>query len=263
MKRRKKSKAAARPARAGAADSREFLEELVPLMVEAGHSPKRLLAEFSDICARMKEPAREWDPADLAYVADLPHVLSHWHTDDNYTDAEGKPRPLTLRGPGPSLTALIERVYPGGDADPVVEALLRTRAVRERDGSFEPLARNVLFIERTHARRHGLLSVFELLRTVARNCSGGRRGAPLLHQTAINSWIPERYLPEVHERLKRQAGELLWEFDRFMRRREARRGRSEPVRRVGLGIFAIEDPVRPPVRWTRLRERSHTARAKR
>jgi hypothetical protein len=263
MKRRKKTKAANRPALGAAAESREFLEALVPLMVEAGHSPKRLVAEFKEICGRMNEPARKWDPADLAYVADLPHVLSHWHTDEQYNDRKGKPRALPLRGPGPSLSALIERVYPGGDPDPVVRALVRTRAVRERDGYFEPIAHNVLYIERTHARHHALLSVFELLRTVTRNCAAGRRGPPLLHQTAINPWVPERYLPELHERLKRQAAELLWEFDRFMRRRESTRRRSEPVRRVGLGIYAIEDRAGPPVRWTRSRKRPQTARAKR
>ena len=249
MKRLRKKKAVASPAEEGAAESRAFLEALVPLMVEAGHSPKRLVAEFREICGRMKEPARAWDPADLAYVADLPHVLSHWHADEHYTDAQGAPRRLPLRGPGPSLTELIERVYPGGDPTPVVRALVRTRAVRERRGSFEPLARNVLFSERTHARRHGLMSALELLRTVARNCSDTRRGPPLLHQTAINSWYPERKLPELHERAKRQGGEALWEFDRFMRRREPRRGSKEPVRRVGLCIFAIEGPVGPPVRW--------------
>lgn len=249
MKRLRKKKAVASPAEEGAAESRAFLEALVPLMVEAGHSPKRLVAEFREICGRMKEPARAWDPADLAYVADLPHVLSHWHADEHYTDAQGAPRRLPLRGPGPSLTELIERVYPGGDPTPVVRALVRTRAVRERRGSFEPLARNVLFSERTHARRHGLMSALELLRTVARNCSDTRRGPPLLHQTAINSWYPERKLPELHERAKRQGGEALWEFDRFMRRREPRRGSKEPVRRVGLCIFAIEGPIGPPVRW--------------
>jgi len=249
VKRLRKKKAVASPAEEGAAESRAFLEALVPLMVEAGHSPKRLVAEFREICGRMKEPARAWDPADLAYVADLPHVLSHWHADEHYTDAQGAPRRLPLRGPGPSLTELIERVYPGVDPTPVVRALVRTRAVRERRGSFEPLARNVLFSERTHARRHGLMSALELLRTVARNCSDTRRGPPLLHQTAINSWYPERKLPELHERAKRQGGEALWEFDRFMRRRETRRGSKEPVRRVGLCIFAIEGPVGPPVRW--------------
>jgi len=249
VKRLRKKKAVASPAEEGAAESRAFLEALVPLMVEAGHSPKRLVAEFREICGRMKEPARAWDPADLAYVADLPHVLSHWHADEHYTDAQGAPRRLPLRGPGPSLTELIERVYPGGDPTPVVRALVRTRAVRERRGSFEPLARNVLFSERTHARRHGLMSALELLRTVARNCSDTRRGPPLLHQTAINSWYPERKLPELHERAKRQGGEALWEFDRFMRRREPRRGSKEPVRRVGLCIFAIEGPIGPPVRW--------------
>jgi hypothetical protein len=243
-------------------DSAEFLEALVPLMVSAGHSPKRLLAEFKLICGRMKEPAREWDPADLAYVADLPHVLSHWYTDAEYLDSEGAPRPLRLRSSGPSLTALIKRVYPDAQPAPVVQALVSARAVREQAGLYEPFAHRVLYLEKTYAHQHALLSVFELLRTVTRNCAGGRRGPPLLHQTAINSWVPERYLPELHKRLKRQAGEILWEFDRFMRRRESTRKKSEPVRRVGLGIYAIEERAGPPVRWTQPRVAPSKARSK-
>jgi hypothetical protein len=232
-------------------------------MVSAGHSPKRLLAEFKIVCARMKEPARKWDPADLAYVADLPHVLSHWHMDAEYTNTEGAPRPLRLRSTGPSLAALIKRVYPDAAAAPVVRALVRARAVRENKGYYEPLARRVLYLERTHARHHALLSVYELLRTVTRNCASGRRGPPLLHQTAINPWFPERYLPELHERAKRLAAELLWELDRFMRRREITRKGSEPVRRVGLGVYAIEDRPGPTVRWTHARKPSRAARPKR
>ncbi len=247
--------------RARDADSREFLEALVPLMVSAGHSPKRLLAEFKAISDRMKEPAREWDPADLAYVADLPHVLSHWYSDEEYTNKAGAPRPLPLRGSGPSLNALISRVYPGAQPAPIVQVLVRTKVVRERQGYYEPLGRPVLF-ERTLARRHALLSVFELLRTVTRNCAAGRRGPLLLHQTAINPSLPERDLPEFHERLKRQAPDFLWGFDRFMRRRELERKSSEPVRRVGLGIYAIEERPGPPVRWRPPRNTSHARRMK-
>lgn len=262
MKRQKKKLPRRRSMRARPSDSAEFLEALVPLMVSAGHSPKRLLAEFKAICGRMKEPAREWDPADLAYVADLPHVLSHWYTDAEYLNREGGPRPLRLRSSGPSLTALIKRVYPDAQAAPVVQALVRARAVREQAGVYEPLAHRVLYLEKTYAHHHALLSVFELLRTVTRNCAGGRRGPPILHQTAINSWFPERYLPELHKRLKRQAAEILWEFDRFMRRRESTRKKAEPVRRVGLGIYAIEERAGPPVRWTQPRVASPATRSK-
>src|ERR1700681_611004 len=154
MKRQKKKLSHRRSMRTAPSDSREFLEALVPLMVSAGHSPKRLLAESKAICDRIKEPAREWDPADLAYVADLPHVLSHWYSDAEYTNKEGAPRPLPLRGRGPSLNALISRVYPGANPAPVVRALVRAKAVRERQGYYEPLARPVLYLERTLARRH-------------------------------------------------------------------------------------------------------------
>ena len=263
MKRQNKKLSRRRVTRLKSSASREFLDALVPLMVSAGHSPKRLRAEFKSICDRMKEPAHEWDPADFAYVADLPHVLSHWYTDPKYTDSRGAPRPLCLRGPEPSLSALVKRVYPGADPGPVVAALLRTRAVRKREGLFEPLARQVLFLERAHARQHALLSVFELLRTVTRNCARRRHAPPLLLQTAINPWYPERCLPELHKRLKRYAAELLWELDRFMRRRETTRAKSEPVRRVGVGIFAIEDRAGPQVRWTQSRATPRARRFKR
>jgi len=105
--------------------------------------------------------------------------------------------------------------------------------------------------------------LFELFADRDAQLRRGRRGPLLLHQTAINPSLPERESARIfHERLKRQAPIFCGDSIRFMRRRELERKSSEPVRRVGLGIYAIEERPGPPVRWRPPRNTSHARRMK-
>jgi hypothetical protein len=64
----------------------------------------------------------------------------------------------------------------------------------------------------------------------------------LLERTAVNPHFPISELPHFHRRLKSRAADFLWAADDHMRRREARTA-TEPVTRVGVGVFAFEDPL--------------------
>src|SRR5882762_5152313 len=93
-----RARAYRRPKRGGESYSREFLERLARILVHSGHSPQGLMREFRTICSDLKEPARRWDPSHLGYLADIPHVITHWHADPQYLDSRGQPVPLPLRG---------------------------------------------------------------------------------------------------------------------------------------------------------------------
>jgi hypothetical protein len=135
--------------------ARECLGRLARILVHSGHSPRRLSREFRDICDRLREPSEPWDPARLAYFADLPHIIAHWHLDPRYLDARGMPVALPLRARGPSLAALIERVLPGQDPAIVVESLMRLKGIRRTRGLYVPTERYLVF-SKASARVHGL-----------------------------------------------------------------------------------------------------------
>jgi hypothetical protein len=241
MKSGKTGKAPRRRFPAGVAYSREFLERLARILVHTGHSPQKLSREFADICKGLKEPTTPWDPARLNFVSDLPHVIAHWHSDPQYVDPEGRPIPLPVRARGPSMTALIGVVSPSRNAAEVIETLVALRAVRRRGSFYVPTDRYLAFNQqRTTALAHGLDALLGMLRTVERNVPG-RGGNTVLERAAINPRFPISALPAFHRRLKRVAAEFLFSVDADMRRREVAR-ESNLTTRLGVGVFAFEDP---------------------
>ena len=237
--------------------SRECLERLARILVHSGHSPALLAREFREICSALKEPTEPWDPMQLNYWADLPHVIAHWHADPQYVDSRGVPISLPLQGKGPSLFALARRVLPKQEPAKIVKSLLRLHGVRRNGSRYVPTGRSLLY-SRASSRVHGLLALLGMLRTVERNVSGSRSGA-ILERAAMNPNFPVSALPAFHRRLKPHAAEFLWGIDGDMRRREMAAS-DGPTTRLGVCVFAFEDPVigKGPLRSKR--RRSHAGR---
>ena len=235
-----RAKAYRRPKRGGESYSREFLERLARILVHTGHSPAGLMLEFRTICSALKEPARRWDPGHLGYLADIPHVIAHWHADPQYLDSRGLPVALPLRGRGVSLCTLIERVLPREDPMAVALSLTRLRGVRRRQGLYVPSGRYFIYPPDS-GRVHGLTALLGMLRTVERNVMGPK-GSAILQRAALNPSFPVSALPGFHRRLKALAAETLWNVDGDMRRHEAEDPNGARVR-LGVGVFAFEEPL--------------------
>jgi hypothetical protein len=243
MSSRRASTASRRRSPAGVASSHEFLERLARILVQSGHSPKQLSREFQQICARLKEPARPWDPARLNYVSDLPHILAHWHTDPQYLDADGLPSPIPLRGRGPSLSDLVRRTLPHANPADVLESLMGLKALRRSGELYSPADRYLAYTkQRDSALAHALTALLGMLRTVEHNIST-KRGDALLERAAMNPRFPVSALPAFYERLRTAAGEFIFSVDDDMRRRESNAGPEATVR-LGVGVYAFENP--PP-----------------
>jgi hypothetical protein len=230
-----------RPSGMGIGYSREFLEHLAGILVDAGHSPKKLAREFREICQMLPEPARHWDPAELNYLADLPHVIACWQDDPQFLDGKGDPLALPVRSKGPCLVSLIARALPNEEPGAVIESLLRTRGIRRRRGLYLPTGRQLLYRPQS-GRIHGLMSLLGILRTIRHNVSSAGSTARIIERTAVNPRFPVRALPMFHRWLKGFASKFLWDADGNMRRREWE-SLAGPTLRLGVGVFAFEDPV--------------------
>jgi hypothetical protein len=240
----------------GASYSRDLLERLVRILVHSGHSPKVLLREFRDICSDLKEPARTWDPTQLTYFFDLPHVIAHWHSDPQYLDSRGVPIALALRAKGPSLSALIERVLPQEDPEQVVRSLMRLKGVRRVGRRYVPSARYFTYRQAV-GRIHGLSALRGMLRTVERNVTG-KKAPALFERAALNPSFPVSALPGYNRRLEAQASKFLWDQDGTLRSLEAQDPEGPRVR-LGVGVFVFEEPILE----TRARGRRRGARTQR
>ena len=229
----------------GVTGAEEFLERLARILVHSGYSPRELPRLFQRICGELKEPKRRWDPAELDYLADLPHVIAHWHADPQYLDSRGAPLALRLKDPGPSLLSLIERALPDVDSQAAARSLVRFKAVQLRKGRYLPTGRHFLLSQQS-GFMHGLTALLGMLRTVERNLSGSGGGA-ILQRCAFNPSFPVRALPTFHAHVKEVAGEFLWGMDTDMRRAQEADPEG-PRTRLGVGVFVFEEPVRASAR---------------
>ncbi len=227
----------------GVSVAREFLERLARILVYCGHSPRQLRREFPRICDGLKEPRRKWDPAELNYLADLPHVIAHWHADPQYLDSRGAPLALPLKGKGPSLLTLIERALPEVDPAAAAQSLVRLKAVYRRRDRYLPTDRYFLLSQES-GFVHGLTALLGMLRTVERNVSGPSRAA-IFQRCAFNPSFPVRALPGFHTHVKSAAGDFIWRMDGDMRRAQEADPRG-PRTRLGVGVFVFEEPSRAP-----------------
>ena len=221
---------------------RAFLEPLARILNISGCHPSDLQREFVRICRDLPVPKRPWEPMRPGHLADLSHVIARWHADEQYVDADGRPVPLPLEGPEPSLQGLLSRVLPSIDPAQAIKWLTDLKGVRREGKRFLPTDKYLAFNRLPDAAwAHGLAAVLGMLRTVEHNISAPPQRR-LLERIAINPRFPVRALPQFHRALKRQAGEIAWRFDSDMRREEERL-EGEPVTRLCIGLYAFEDPL--------------------
>jgi hypothetical protein len=230
-----------RPYGTGVGYSRELLEHLARILVDAGHSPTELEREFREICQALPEPARKWKPEELRYFAVLSRVLTCWHDDPQFLDEKGDPVALRLRSRGPCLVSLIARALPDEEPTAVIDSLLRDRGIRRRGGLYLPTDRHLLYQPQS-ARIHGLMSLLAHLRTVEHNVSQVASSTRIVERTTVNPRFPVLALPIFHRWLKEFATKFLWDAEGKMRRRESER-LPGPTIRLGVGVFAFEDPM--------------------
>jgi hypothetical protein len=247
------------PVAASGVSARELLNRLARILVRSGHSPRQLRREFQRICDDLREPKRPLDPAEVNYLADLPHVVAYWHGDPQYLDSRGTPLALPLKAKGPSLLALIERALPGVEPAAVAQSLVRVKAVYRQNGRYLPSERHIL-VSQESGFVHALTALLGMLRTVERNLSDPA-GAAILQRCAFNPSFPVRALPKFHAHVKAVAEEFLWGMDGDMRRAQEADPQG-PRTRLGVGVFAFEEPSRIPLRRP-VHKRLSAARARR
>jgi hypothetical protein len=228
------------PSDAGIGNSREFLDLLAHILVHMGHSPKKLMLEFDEICRGLPEPDRAWNPSYLNFLTALPGVIARWHTDEQFLNSAGFPVPLPLKG-SVSLSSLIARVLPDEDPGVVVDFLIKFQGIRREGNRFLPTDRQLRFTEQ-NAWVYGLRALLGILRTIKYNVTRAGPSDTIQERVAVSLHFPVHALPAFHRSLKKQAKEFLWGIYRNMARHESQ-GRSRPSTALSVAVFAFEDPM--------------------
>lgn len=225
----------------------DVLTRLVRVLAGCGYTPQQLLRGMRAESGAARPRRRKPSDAEIACFVAAPHVLTHWHTDPEFLNAMGHPRPLPLRGPGPSVESLAARVGCGPDAAALVEHLERYRGIRRQGRLFVPRGRALSYRGSPIGQHlHGLLVLQGMLRNVEHNVRAGRHAPTWFEFVAENSSIPAAAVRLVEREVRGRGMPFLNAMDLEMRQVERHRTPKQKTQHVAVGVYFYSDT--PPKR---------------
>jgi hypothetical protein len=179
-------------------------------------------------------------PANFPYLADVPHILTLWRFDRRYLQ-EGRPRPLPLKGPEPSLQSLIHEVNPRLSFQGTIHVLRSCRLLR-RAGHRLYLPKDIMVRTRgtPYQAPQQLTTLAAVLTNFDHNAATVKLWSSWLDQGAECPNFPISKLPEWEDYLFSQSREQLSDYNAFLHRMELSRDPLEPTTRVGIRFLQYE-----------------------
>jgi hypothetical protein len=228
--------------------ARKALGHVVRILARCGSRPQDIESGVLEECEQIPrhwavQARRAEAHRARGEISDAGHVLTVWFSEAAYLDAEGRPRPLPLKGASTSVAALVRSVDRTLDPRQVLTYLIRSGAVRRQGTRYVPRKR-FLRLRGTQGYFHTLRTLNNMLETIQHNLHHKRTEPALFEYSVENARFPVSKLQQLHEYLKALGGETLSQVDLHLRQRETMRHPGEPTVRVGLGFCVWRDPVR-------------------
>lgn len=234
-----------RPAPTLDASAVEAVTRFVRLLVRCGCAPKEIGKEVSKACRTVPKSWVERPNTTFSEVERAAHTLSLWFSDPDCLDASGNPRPLPVRGGGPSLESLARRVDPRLDVREVLRHLLRGSVLRRVNRRYVPRDR-VLFLRGFGSLYHSrsLRTLLAMLSALDHNAQP-RRSSAWFEQLAMNPLIPVSQVGGFGQRLRRRGDRFIAETDADLLGCERARKPGEPTVCTGVGVYQFEERPLP------------------
>jgi hypothetical protein len=230
-------------------------------MLRCGFGPNVVTRAFEKATAAISGEAGGIPPKGIRELPEAPHLITLWCSSPDYVDAQGGPRKLPARGPGPSLEALIRSVNRSLDLNEVRRYLLRTQTVR-KVGARYALHRRWIFLRGVHGSAHSrsLRGLIGMLRTLEHNLVSPEDALSWFEFTAENPRFPVSQLRAFDQVLRREGVGCLRKLDVYMQRCEAERDPAEPTVWLGVGMHRFQqDALTHSSRRSRPEHRKRTA----
>jgi hypothetical protein len=186
----------------------------------------------------MEEPVAAASPK----TTDATRLLSGWHQDPDYRDADGLPLPLRATGPLPSFETLFENY--GGDTpqQTLLRELLKAGSIEEQpNGKLVAKRRYHMPVEMDAGSiRFFGTNLFDHANTLSRNVTG-EADDRWLEGFAVDDRIHPQAVEAFRTYLDQRGQQFLEEVDDWLNRHrvDAEDTTTTPVR-LGLGVYAIK-----------------------
>jgi hypothetical protein len=194
---------------------------------------------------KQREKSEASPEALTGYVTKASLMLSAWHLEPEFLDAQGKPAALAIEGESGSFEALVRRC--GGSDVPsstLLKELRAVGAVRQRpDGRVEALMRHYI----PHAMDEQLIRLWgsvlaDIATTYVHNLTRTGRVPARFERAAVNDRIAKAALPEFRKYVEQEGQQFLERVDAWLTAHEAQHDAAdEQVIRLGVGAYHIQD----------------------
>jgi len=177
-------------------------------------------------------------------TTDATRLLSGWHQDPAYLEADSVPLLLSESGAAPSFESLCAGY--GGDIamTAMLKELLKTQALeRMSDGRLRAISR--YYQPAMHDDENlnfAVLRIKDLIETMNNNVFPDEANSPRFGGYADNDRIPPQAVPLFRKFLDRRGQAFLEEIDDWLTAHAESDGEKTRERvRIGVGLYAIED----------------------
>lgn len=184
------------------------------------------------------------EPPARAPVQDrISRVLSGWHQDADFLDADGQPLELAPDGPSSSFGELMRRY--GGDVPvgAMLGELKNVHAVEETTyGRLRVLTRYHMPAQFDPALlRHVGISLHDLGTTLDHNLTREPAEEPRFEGRAANAFIDAAAIPAFREFLESNGQRFLENVDDWLSTHETTTDSAKKTARLGVGVYLIEE----------------------
>lgn len=196
---------------------------------------------------RQRERLERADQAWTGYVTKGSLVLSTWHQDPDFLDANGLPLVLPFDGEGATFAELLRRCGAGDvRASTLLKELRDAGALRERpDGRLEALMRNYIpqSMDADLVRLWGTV-ISDVAMTYLHNLTRRAKVPVRFERAAMNARVRAEALPEFRTFLETEGQAFLERVDAWLTAHQARADQSTGdagAIRLGAGVYHIQD----------------------
>ncbi|MDH3491481.1 MAG: DUF6502 family protein [Gammaproteobacteria bacterium] len=196
--------------------------------------------------ARVRERVLENENSgDTEQGNQISRILTGWHIDPEFTDANGRPKDLPATGPKGSLSGLLKR-YAGDLPHGAIRKEMQQRGLIEEliDGQFRVLRRDFVYSELDPeiVRRMGV-ALHDHAATLDHNLNEDRQSAPRFEAIAENRKLAPKMGQAFQELVETRGLAFLEEMDSWLSQHESsnKMDTSKRTSRLGVGVYLIYD----------------------
>lgn len=195
--------------------------------------------------ARLRKALAQETPPDLEDMNNATQVLSAWHLDGDYLDADGRPVLLEFAGDGPTFSRLVGRHAPDIPPVTMLRELLRIGAIAQRaDGTLRVRQRYYMPLPMDpQAILRGGTVLQDIGETINYNLARREDQMSRFEGRATNVNVKATDIPAFREFLEAEGQGFLERVDEWLSRHEAptKSRRSMRKVRLGAGLYQIDD----------------------